>query len=674
LVQDELQEGLIITDTYSKRPLFDFPIYSQVIVKMIKNSDPNFCVGVYGEWGTGKTTFMKLIKKGLEDKEDDKENIITVWFDAWKYENQEQFALIPLLKTIIYSIEDTEDPKKRKLKDVLREAAIFTIGVSSEVVSSVIAKYAGEKTGELSKIGLNKIEDRLTSELPNLKRLSDIDSNGIFYNGIRRIQEAIDKIKDVNPKFRIIIFIDDLDRCSEDKVLEILESMKIFLSLNGIIYVLGISYERIVELITKKYGGDRNEEYLKKFVQIPITLSEWNEVEIGKLIDDLLLNKVIHADYQMIIQKYKRDIASVVQDNPRELKRFLNNLIITYEAYKLVAFEYEQVNEVFLQQLLLVQILKSQWKDVYTSMSNSNGKILEGYDNYIPQNESDRAKLLSEDSPLDQRLRSLLDKYKKEEKLWDFIGNNYTILTNIPWDIFRRVTNFTSESYQDPNIQAIKLLKSGEISKFNEARSKLTKFANLDLSGSDLSDSNLESANLRKLILRNTKLERSKLYFTSFSGSDLTEARMQRANLLESSFTLSKLFGADFSDVNTDLPHQDRTSYDTIYDIDLSKSNLSEANFSGAKLQYAVIVSPESFDGMIVNEETDFSYAVIDDPEFIEYLKKYTTKVPSALTSKEELRRAFNERDFDQKRIDFLLSLSKRPWKIKVKSGSHDSK
>ena len=50
--------------------------------------------------------------------------------------------------------------------------------------------------------------------------------------------------------------------------------MKIFLSLNGIIYVLGISHDRVVDLITRKYGVERSDEYLKKFVQIPITLSE----------------------------------------------------------------------------------------------------------------------------------------------------------------------------------------------------------------------------------------------------------------------------------------------------------------------------------------------------------------------------------------------------------------
>lgn len=659
--REESEAGLIITDTYSKRPLFDFGIYSKVIVKMIKNSYPNFCIGVHGEWGMGKTTFMASIKKQLED-DTNNENIITVWFDAWKYENENQFALIPLLKTINYSIKDEKDEKKKKLKDSLREAAIFTLDLSSGVVSSIIGHYAGKEAGDLSKEGLEKVADKLIPELRKLRELSDLDSNGIFYNGIKRIQDAIDEIRENNPQFKLVVFIDDLDRCSENKVLEILESMKIFLSLNGIVYVLGISYDRIIELVAKIYGSERSEEYLKKFIQIPIFLSEWNVGEIEKLIDDLLESKMIHDDYQHIIRDYKKDISTIVQENPRELKRFLNNLIITYESYKLLEDTVEK-KEIFLQQLLLVQILKSRWKDLYTGISNTSGKILQTLDK-LPQNDTERADLLKDDSSISPQLRNLFRKYNTDEKLWEFLEKNYQTLKDMHWDTFRRVTNFVSEYYEDPNIRALSLLKSGDIGKFNNERGESGKFKKLDLSASDLSWSDLESANLRKSALRNANFEGAKLYSVSFSGSDLTDVNLSRAKLLFTSFTLANLTGANFSNVNSEMPYQEYISYDADYDIDLSKSILSKANFSGAKLRDAIIINPQSFDGMIVNDETDLSNAIIDEQGVVEYLKQYTQKVPAPIKSKEELRQIFKKRGFEQKRIDFLISLSKRPWRI----------
>ena len=86
----ELQKGLIITDNFSKEPILDFDSYSDAIVKMIKNSYPNFTIGIFGEWGTGKTTLMKSIEKKIGKNDQD---IITVWFDAWKYENEKEFAI-----------------------------------------------------------------------------------------------------------------------------------------------------------------------------------------------------------------------------------------------------------------------------------------------------------------------------------------------------------------------------------------------------------------------------------------------------------------------------------------------------------------------------------------------------------------------------------------------------
>ena len=71
-------------------------------MNIIKKSYPKFTIGI-GEWGTGKTTLMKSLEKEFDK---DKENIISVWFDAWKYENEKEFALTPLLKTINYSIKE----------------------------------------------------------------------------------------------------------------------------------------------------------------------------------------------------------------------------------------------------------------------------------------------------------------------------------------------------------------------------------------------------------------------------------------------------------------------------------------------------------------------------------------------------------------------------------------
>ena len=92
----------IITDEPTKDDALDFNNYSQHLADIITNSTPRFAIGIFGEWGTGKTTLMKMIK----DKLDNNDDILTVWFDSWKYEKEKYLAIVPLIRTIEIELED----------------------------------------------------------------------------------------------------------------------------------------------------------------------------------------------------------------------------------------------------------------------------------------------------------------------------------------------------------------------------------------------------------------------------------------------------------------------------------------------------------------------------------------------------------------------------------------
>jgi predicted KAP-like P-loop ATPase len=82
---------------------------------------------------------------------------------------------------------------------------------------------------------------------------------------------ALDDLREEDSSFRIVVFIDDLDRCSPEKALEVLESIKSFFDIEGIIYLIGMNDTSIDTLIEKKYGKDAH-----KKITCHIQIYSWN--------------------------------------------------------------------------------------------------------------------------------------------------------------------------------------------------------------------------------------------------------------------------------------------------------------------------------------------------------------------------------------------------------------
>src|SRR6478672_11607857 len=115
----ESNYNIISDETTNNIELLDFGRYSQKLAELIKNSDPKFTVGIFGKWGTGKTTLMNMIMNELEKNN----RIVTVWFDAWRYEKEDNLAVIPFLRTIDLRLEEVIKSKIGKW-DIVKRGVI----------------------------------------------------------------------------------------------------------------------------------------------------------------------------------------------------------------------------------------------------------------------------------------------------------------------------------------------------------------------------------------------------------------------------------------------------------------------------------------------------------------------------------------------------------------------
>ena len=189
----------------------DFDKYSETLSNIIVNSVPRFTVGIYGGWGTGKTTIMQMIQKHLD--EEHKNDIITIWFDAWRYEYEEFSALVPLVRTIILHLEDyvqklefEKNPKTVVIKNLANKF--------KKVCESIIMN---SKTN----VGLESFGAKASVETDVGKTIEHYKSEGLFHKNQSRIyfhkhisEFVSDELKDIrvekqeSKNFKIVIFVD----------------------------------------------------------------------------------------------------------------------------------------------------------------------------------------------------------------------------------------------------------------------------------------------------------------------------------------------------------------------------------------------------------------------------------------------------------------------------------
>ena len=343
-----LEPQTILIDDVEIIPTHDFNSLSVTISNIIRTSTPHFTIGIYGEWGTGKTTLMKSIERNLVSKDvlANQQKILPIWFNAWKYEREENLATVSLLKTVAYAMTNHE--KFDGLSKTIFKG--LTI-VGKDMMQQIALQVASKK---------HDTDDKEIDE--KMDYLNKLYRDSVYYEGLDKIREHMESIREEDKNCRIVVFIDDLDRCSPTKALEVLESIKLFLDIEGFVFVIGLSHKTVTQLISNEYKitGVKGDDYIKKIIQIPIKIPSWSKESIIDLINNSIAPR-LNSDYTKFLSQNSAMIAKVVDYNPRQLKRFINNVIIAFETFASKKGAPEiQFNEIF-----LVKILKSEWPDFY---------------------------------------------------------------------------------------------------------------------------------------------------------------------------------------------------------------------------------------------------------------------------------------------------------------------
>jgi hypothetical protein len=254
--------------------------YAEVLTSIVENYADGFVLAVDNEWGTGKTTFIKMWRQYLEDNE-----FSTLYFNAWEndFENDVLVALISELEELKEAGKD-----EAKFKKVVDKAAPFVSKLLPSLVKSITAKYAGE--------GFVKDVVEGFAEITGEELQTEMQAYAKRKKGLVEFKDSLRKfIEVVTPNKPLVFFIDELDRCRPNYAVEVLEQIKHLFSVDGIVFVLSIDKEQLGHAVRGVYNSEKIKagEYLKRFIDVEYNIPE-PEVETYL---DYLFNKLNLDDF-----------------------------------------------------------------------------------------------------------------------------------------------------------------------------------------------------------------------------------------------------------------------------------------------------------------------------------------------------------------------------------------
>ncbi|MDW0151994.1 MAG: pentapeptide repeat-containing protein, partial [Nitrososphaeraceae archaeon] len=424
---------------------------------------------------------------------------------------------------------------------------------------------------------------------------------------------------------------------------------------------------------------------------------------------------MIHDKFKEVVDKNIELISVAIDNNPREIKRFLNNFFVAHEIFsskknfeaKELIFSSKKNFEA--KELLLIQAIHLRWNKFYNILVKSDDSFFKGLDKYLKMDDETRLKSLDlyegKKDEGDMRVWKVLRDFKTDSDLWNFLAQNSDTLRNVrDWNIYRRAIEMAVEPTnilkKTINYEAVKLLQSGKINEFNDKRAiefKILSMREADLRDADLRDADLRDADLRDADLRDADLRDADLMGANLSGSDLDGADLMGANLSGADLMGANLSGARL--VGTNLGGADlvgarlwganlvstRLWGANLRDAHLVGAKLVGANLGGARLVGAnlggarlvgvdlggadlkhteltnsIIINP-NYESLTVNSSTEFNNATIDDSQFIDYITQYTRNVPQKIKDKKKLRRELAKKGVSEDNIEDLLTISKLP-------------
>ncbi|MCL2454227.1 MAG: KAP family NTPase [Micrococcales bacterium] len=242
---------------------------AQHIATVVRTLPPPFTVAVYGGWGEGKTSLLRNVQQKVstppaagDGGEVSPVVCHTVWFDLWQHQDD----VNPVLAMLALARAERKGLKK-KASQVL-DAVIPALWTALDHLPTVSVGGEGGPRAELSMAGVASDYMR-HRDARRADRMAVLDAQVRLHDLFRK---ALDQLAGDG---RLVFFIDDLDRCLPENVVDLLEKIRLFLNHERCVFVLGVDDQAVERAIqqAKNYDDPRVAgRYLEKMIQYAFDL------------------------------------------------------------------------------------------------------------------------------------------------------------------------------------------------------------------------------------------------------------------------------------------------------------------------------------------------------------------------------------------------------------------
>ena len=442
-------------DNETTEDLLGFQVHADLIRSIV--TDPEMLpvtIGVFGDWGSGKTSVMKMLEESFNPNNYDEgseertkyERIACLYFNGWLFEGYDD-AKSAILSSILLQLSEHQcfGPKIRdKAANLLKSVdsmRFVRLGLQHVALPAFAAYVSGGASlipsivgGASSVFGKKEevseednSEETAADENVDLDKLINANKPSSAHLDVRSFRDKFSSLIAECDIDSLVVLIDDLDRCSPDRIIDNLEAIKLFLNVEQTAFIIGADRRIVRHAIAMRYKPREIEEqddqeepadrlvtdYLEKLIQIPYHLPQLSPTEVETYMVLLFcLRDLKKEDAEKCLDAFDslrtRDRYSVfgytnvknvlgeqgvpeslsksltfsaasaplitegLKGNPRQIKRFLNAFVLRKKLAEVAKLLHIR-DEVLVKLMVLEYVHQRQYGQLYEWQAEDDG-------------------------------------------------------------------------------------------------------------------------------------------------------------------------------------------------------------------------------------------------------------------------------------------------------------